>query len=313
MMQRPAYVLFVALVMAVSIAILAAGPASAGYSTGGAFNAPGYGARQWGMGGAGIAHAADEGSIYWNPAMLSLMTTNRIGFSYIDLIEGTDAQQTYIAWAHILSRGPEHEPGYGYNKHTVGVIYSNLGLTLADDQSYSENVMRFAYTYAPRYFFSLGASVGVLFSSSDVNRFGSKGTTLDFGGRLAILPGTTIAFSARNAMSQVNYEDDINLSLPRVVTLAVAYKDTRGVSLEGDLIIAHEQINRLVVGGEGIFFERILQLRGGLAAFNTGAVRMVPYAGLGIELYNIRIDYNANFDSEDALGKTHRFGLGIGF
>ena len=153
----------------------------------------------------------------------------------------------------------------------------------------------------------------MLFSSSDVNSFGSRGSTVDFGVRLALLPGTTVAVSARNAMSEVSYEDDITLSLPRVVTLALAYQDKRGISVEGDLIVAHQKLNRVVVGGEGVFFQRLLQLRGGVAAFNTGAVRIVPYAGMGIELFNIRVDYNANFDSEDAFGKTHRFGLGIGF
>ena len=311
MKLRTAYVLAVALLTLV----VAAPPASwaGNYSTGGGFTAPGYGARQWGMGGAAVARGADEGAIYWNPALLSMMDDSRVGFSYIDLIPGTDAQQTHFAWAQILKRGPADEPGLEFNQHVIGILYSNLGLTLADDQTYDENVLRIAYTWAPRYFFSVGASFGMLFSSTDVPGFSGDGTTLDVGARLTVLPGTTVAFSFRNAASQVDYEDGFNVSLPRVVTLGLAYQDASGISMEGDLMFSHSALTRVMVGGEAIMFDRLLHLRGGLGAFNTGAVRIVPYAGMGVELFETRLDYNANLDTEDAFGDTHRFSLGIGF
>jgi hypothetical protein len=34
--------------------------------------------------------------------------------------------------------------------------------------------------------------------------------------------------------------------------------------------------------------------------------------GIGIHFDRIYIDYNANFDSEEAFENTHRFSLGIG-
>jgi len=308
MTRRLAYAVIILAVLAPATVALAGD-----YSSGGAFTAPAYGARQWGMAGAAVARGADEGSVDWNPALLSLIKQNRVGFSYIDLIEGADAKQTYFAWAQILKRGQTDEPGLEFNVHTVGLVFSNLGITLADGQSYDENVLRLAYTWAPRYFFSIGASFGVFFSDTAVPGFGGDGTALDVGGRLSILRGTTVALAVRNAMSRVDYEDGLNISLDRVVTLGVAHDHHGWLGVEGDLVIAHSGFSRVAVGAEAMLFERLLQLRGGLAAFNTGAARTVPYAGLGIEFSKFRLDYNANLDTEDAFGKTHRFSLGIGF
>ncbi len=56
-------------------------PALAGYSRGGGFTDPGYGARAWGMGGAAVAVGSDEGATFWNPALLSLIERGRLGFS----------------------------------------------------------------------------------------------------------------------------------------------------------------------------------------------------------------------------------------
>jgi len=96
-------------VVAVAAGLITAGftESEAGYSQGGAFKSSSYGARAWGMGGAGVASVCDEGAVYWNPAMMAMLPSNSIGLSYVNLVEGTTARQSQLAYdqtgIHFLS------------------------------------------------------------------------------------------------------------------------------------------------------------------------------------------------------------------
>ena len=184
------------------IAVLCAAPCYAGFSVGGSFAAPGYGARAWGMGGATIASGADEESAYWNPAMLGVIDEHRLGVSYSNLVPGTQAQQSYAAYAQPLKQGPVDEPGLEFALHAIGVIYGNLSLELADGQSYSENTLRLSYAYTPLHFMSFGVSFVGLATTSDIDGFGGTGTALDASIRLAISRSMTFAAVLRNAFHQ---------------------------------------------------------------------------------------------------------------
>ena len=93
--------------------------------------------------------------------------------------------------------------------------------------------------------------------------------------------------------------------------LGLGYQLFESVSLEGDVVTGYGSIARMVLGGEAKLFSDLLILRGGLSAITTGENRTVPHMGIGIHFKRIYIDYNANFDSEEAFENTHRFSLGI--
>lgn len=299
-----------ALALAVIVAV-AAGPASADYSKGGAFASPGYGTRSWGMGGV-IAIGNDEGAIYWNPALLAELDRNRLGLSYVNIVPGADAHQSQLAYAHILKRGPENEPGLAFNNHAVGALFENLRIDLADGQSYSENSLRLAYAYSPLYFLTIGAGFTIHTSSSDISGFGSNGTSIDIGGRIALLPSVTLALMSRHAMSQIDYEDNVSVSLPRSFTLGVAYWGVSNLAIETNVEMKFGGVARYVLGGEYRLFSELLALRAGLSSMKAGASRTVPHFGMGVRYEGLRIDYNADFDSDDAFDTTHRFSLGVG-
>lgn len=287
-------------------------PALAGYSRGGSFTDPGYGARAWGMGGAAVAIGADEAAVYWNPALLSLLDGGRLGLSYVEPVPGADLRQSHLAYARPLERGAADEPGLGFNRHAVGLLYSNLRLEVPDGRAYSENTLLVGYSYAHDYLLSVGVSMGVLFAAGDIGNFDAKGTTVNAGIRTALFERVHLGFTVRNAFSHLMLDSGEDYSLERTLTLGVGARVFENATLEGDVVSAFGGIARVVLGGEATFFSDILALRGGVSAVTAGESRVLPHMGIGIGVRRFRLDYNANFDAEEAFGDTHRFSLVVG-
>jgi hypothetical protein len=287
-------------------------PAAAGYSRGGGFNPPGYGARAWGMGGAVVASGADEGAVYWNPALLSLVKKGRIGLSYVNLVPGTEARHSYLAYARAVESGVLDGPGLEYAEHAVGLLYGNLMLELSDGRKYTENSLCLAYAYSPEYFVSLGASMSVLLSSGDVGEFDAKGTTLTVGVRVVLLENLTLGVVGRHLFSRVMFDSGEDYNFDRAFTLGAAFEPLDHATIEADFVVAWGGIARVVLGGEGRLFSDVLALRGGVSSVTAGESRTIPHAGIGIRVRRVDLDYNANFDASDAFGDTHRFSLAVG-
>jgi hypothetical protein len=301
------------IVLAAAAAVLAGAfsQAAAGYSRGGAFTAPGYGARAWGMAGAAVASGADEGATYWNPALLSLVQRGRIGFSYVNLVPGTESRHSYLAYSRAIVKGPLDAPGLAYAEHALGILYGNLMLELSDGRKYTENSIALAYSYSPEYFISFGASMSLLLSSSDVGEFDGKGTTVTAGIRVVMFDRLTLGLVGRNLFSRVLFDTGEDYQLDRSFTLGAAFGLAHGATLEGDIVAAYGGLARIVVGGEGLFFSNVLALRAGVSGVTTGENRTVPHMGLGIRLGRVHLDYNANLDTQEAFDDTHRLSLAV--
>lgn len=287
-------------------------PAFAGYSRGGSFCAPGYGARAWGLGGAAIAIGSDEGSTYWNPALLSLLDRGQLGLSYVEPVPGADVRQSFLAYARPLKRGVADEPELAFNEHALGILYSNLYLEVPDGRAYTENSLLIGYSYSPEYFVSIGASVGVLLASGEIGNNDAKGTTLNAGVRVALLEHLTLAAVVRNAFSYMMFDSGEDYPLDRSLTIGLGARLRDNATLEGDIVGAFGGIARVVLGGEAVLFSDLLALRGGVSAITAGESRVVPHMGIGVGFRRFRLDYNANFDGEEAFGDTHRFSLAVG-
>jgi hypothetical protein len=299
--------------VAFALVAIATSQCLADFSVGGSFAAEGYGARAWGRGGAAIAWGADEGAVYWNPALLALLDQKRLGLSYANLIPGTEARQSYVAYAQTLKAGPVDEPGLEFAEHAAGAIYGNLTLELSDGQTYSENALRLSYAYSPLYFLTFGVSFVGLVTSSDIVNFGANGTALDVSTRMALMKRLTFAAVFRNILSQLEFDDGTNLSLPRSYTLGLAYGPIHNLVVESDIEAQFGDISRFVLGGEYMVYHHILAVRAGVSAETVGENRAVTYLGAGVRVKTFYIDYAVSFDSEEAFENTQRFGLGIGF
>jgi hypothetical protein len=308
MVKRPRLVC----ILAVAILGVLWSPVFGGYSRGGSFTAPGYGARAWGMGGAAVAIGADEGAAYWNPALLSLLAGGRLGLSYVEPVPGADVRHSFLAYASPLKRGNPDEPNLAFNSHAIGIVYSNLNLEIPDGRAYSENALLIGYSYSREYLVSFGVSMGVLFSSGDVGNFDARGTTVHAGMRAAVFERLTLGFVVRNAFSYVMFDSGEDYSLDRSLALGLGMRILENATIEGDVVAAFGGIARLVLGGEATLFSDVLALRGGLSAVTAGESRVLPHMGVGVGFRRFRLDYNANFDDEEALGNTHRFSLAVG-
>jgi hypothetical protein len=185
-------------------------------------------------------------------------------------------------------------------------------LDISDGRAYTENSLLIGYSYSPEYFVSIGASLGLLLASSDIGNFDAKGTTCSAGIRLVLLPRVTLGAVVRNAFSKIMFDSGEDYALDRSLTLGLGVRLFKNATLEGDIVGAFRGIARAVLGGEATFFSDLLALRGGISAVTAGENRVLPHMGIGVGFRRFHLDYNANFDSEEAFGNTHRFSLSVG-
>jgi len=299
--------------VAVFVAILGAGhrDAFAGFSRGGAFKSPGYGARAWGMAGAAVSTIDDEGAVYWNPAMLALVGSSTVGASYIDLVPGASAHQSQLAYVHVIQQTDHDTTVRHVARHVVGALYTNLRLGIHSGESYDENTLRLAYAYTPDYFLSFAIAGDVFASTSEVGGFKSKGTSVDLAFRIMLTENVTVGLVARNAFSRYSYNDGTDYRREREFVLGIASRRISYVTIEGDVVWAHGDASRWVLGAETQYLFNVLALRGGIAAIRTGESRTVPYFGFGARISRLSLHYNASLDNENAFADTHRFTLSV--
>jgi len=285
------------------------GAAVAGYSEGGAFKVSGYGARAWGMGGAAIVTVDDESAVYWNPGMMALVPSNSVGASYINLVAGATAHQSQLAYVHALQVSKPDEYGKTVARHAVGALYTNVLLGIQGGEDYDENIFRLAYAYTPDYFVSFAIAWDIFASTSTVGGFKSKGTSVDGAVRLMLTENLTVGLVARNAFSRYSYYDGTDFRREREFVLGMATGAVPFVTVEGDVVMAHGGVSRLVAGAETDYLFDVLALRAGISMINTGESRTVPYFGFGARVSRLAVHYNATLDQENAFADTHRFTL----
>ena len=282
-----------------------------GYSRGGTFLISGYGARSGGMGGATVASGGDESAVFWNPAFLACLETDRLGMSYVNLVPGTTARQSMFAYARSLKSMSSEDGEERVSSHAVGFLYSNLMLDLAGGSGYSENIFRFAYAYSPDYFISAGVAANLLIARSDFDAFDALGSAVDFALRLQLSRRTAFGFIARNAFSRVNYDDGYDQSLRRSYTAAISTRVRPDLLVESATEFAFGGLSRSTLGAEYALFRNRAYLRGGVSLLTSGENRTLPHFGIGFAFDRFSIDYNAQFDTEEAFEDTHRFSVGV--
>lgn len=300
-----------ALFAAMALLCTGVNDAIAGFSLGGAYKSPGYGARAWGMGGAATASVDDEGSVYWNPGMMALAPAKTVGASYINLVPGATAHQSQLAYVHVLDPHDTGEDGLMIGRHAVGVMYTNVRLGIQSGEGYDENILRLAYAYSPDPMVSFAIAWDVFASTSDVDGFGSRGTSVDGALRLLLTENLTFGMVARNAFSRYSYDDGSDYRREREYVLALSSRSIQVLTVEGDLVWAHAAPSRWILGAESKYIFDILALRAGVAAIRSGESRTVPYFGFGVRISRLALHYNANLDSDNAFAETHRFTLSV--
>jgi hypothetical protein len=297
--------------IAATVILIACSTAHAGWSEGGAFKSPGYGARAWGLGGAAVATVNDESAVQWNPAMLGLLESNTVGASYINIVPGATAKQSQLAYARVIKRSGRNVEGITVARHAAGILFTNLQLGIQSGESYDENTIRLAYAYTPDFFVTFAIGIDLFASSSEVRGFDGKGSSVDGALRVILTENFSVGLVARNAFSRLSYNDGGDFRKEREFQLGLSSKSIERVTIEGDVMVAHGKLARWMIGAESEYLFNVLSLRAGYALIRPGESRTVPYFGFGARVSHVSVHYNANLDKEYAFSDTHRFTLSV--
>ena len=123
-----------------------------------AYEDVGVGARVTGLGHAYTAVADDVYSVYYNPAGLAILERPEFGTTYSRLLtglsDGSNIQNSFLAYAHPLSEGRRGTLGTAWNYFTAGGLYSENQFI----GSYGRSVL--SLTNPDRYY--LGGSLKIL-------------------------------------------------------------------------------------------------------------------------------------------------------
>ena len=196
-------------------------------------------------------------------------------------------------------------------RHVVGALYTNLRLGIQSGENYDENTIRLAYAYTPDFFVTFAIAVDLFASTSDIQGFDAKGSSVDGALRLILTENFSFGLVARNAFSRMSYDDDADFRKEREFQMGLSSRSVEYVTIEGDIVVAHGKFSRWILGAETDYLFDVFALRAGYALIKTGESRTVPYFGFGARISHLSIHYNANFDKDNAFSDTHRFTLSV--
>jgi hypothetical protein len=282
------------------------------------------GARQNGMGTAGVAMADDAtGVTWWNPAGLGFVNRSAIELTYAQLAPNfaSDISYNYLSYVHPLE---------GWGAFGIGAVFVSLGEITQTNQGGAElgtfgaNVFSPALYYGTRLLpdFSVGAALKYVRLQYAPNSLSGVGTTFAVDlGTLYRIPAARLSIGAtvqNLGPSVVFINDDAASPLSRMMKVGAAWE-----------AISKEQVSLVIVGdynqsllngdirlyGTGLELRLAQQLAGrfGYFADPYGHVGDITY-GLGVSWGNLTLDFGTHPQAKDAdLDNVKKITLGYRF
>lgn len=287
-----------AAVAVVVLGVLAAGaafPAQAeDYSNTAAFLNLGLGARAMGMGGAAVATATDASAVYYNPALLALLTDNSV-------VSGYSSNWGALGYLNLA-----------YARPNVGAALLRMATEIqgtdefgnpTDTHGISELATLVGAGWALTPDFSIGANAKY-YRQSLVNTSGS-GFTADLAA-LYQLGDLKVGAAVRNVLGSVKYQ-------PSGVTDPFERTFVAGASYQLDRLLLATDVekgaNTSSLFHLGAAYDLgLVELRGGLWNPSSGWAFTL---GAGLRWGNITVDYA--FEGHPYLKAAHRFGASLNF
>lgn len=269
----------------------------------------GIGARETGMGDAGVASSHGAAAIFWNPANnvfadfeTELILQHR---RWLGLLDHEGA-----ALAHRLGNGG-----------VLGFIFSGI---YSDEQTrysadgvgvpmgqFSPYDMTFGISYAHPLGdrFSFGVTAKVVYERIDVHS--GTGFAVDLGvTHKALVDGLLFAATATNLGGQMNL-DDGPYDLPAAFRLGASWTPTGALkerlTLAGDIFLPNDTDEKAHLGGEFRLIKEFA-LRLGYK-FNYDIQGLT--AGAGFRIKHLSVDYAYQDIVEDGFDSGHLFSLGL--
>jgi len=328
-MKRKTPILFLALAFLAPGAAFSA--ASGSGALGGTFSAIGLGTRPMGMGGAFVAVADDANAANENPAGMAFFEKEAkyASFTHASLFSVEQLSRDYLAYAQADTGG------YG----ALGLSWNRFSANL-DPETWTEDA--FSYSGAKALSKGEGAKVALGWnlkymrvdsglSASTDNLTVGGGTASGYGIGVSMMirlrPSLTVGIVANDVYSNLAWATGTLEILPAVARGGIAYRVTEQtlLSVEG----RGEQSSKGFgpsswhVGGEQWLFDgkslmwdvvRNIGVRGGYfqQLENSDAGQVSVGATAKADEWQIDYAYQVGLSS-NALGATHRFGVGVNF
>ncbi|MBC8344003.1 MAG: PorV/PorQ family protein [Bacteroidetes bacterium] len=287
-------------------------------------------ARSASLSGSYLALCDDVSAVFWNPAALTHMDSNRYHFQFghTSYFAGVDMNYAGFAWTRSnlnywafsvinLSSGDmpmttEYQPfGNGLTFST-----SNLLTALSFAKVLSDN---FSFGISAKYVYEDIAGVKMhngIFDLGFVYNIGIKRTTkfavgiANFG--FNVSPNGEVTLTTRNGEQTIDQFESV--SVPSIFRMGIASKiydrNKQAVSLTGQLTHPTDNNERIGFGLE-YSLKKVLYLRTG---YEFGADQNGwPSAGVGIYLqrYFGYLSFDYSFNNKDLLGSIHRLTVGF--
>ena len=290
---------------------LAAGPALAAGNPGDAgllFLRMGVGARETGMGDAGVAASTGAAAVFWNPA-------NNVFADF-----ETDLILQHNRWLGAFdqeSAAIAHRLGHG---GVLGFIFSGLyaddltryDLTgvAVDQGNFSPSDLTFGVSYAHPLGerFAFGVTAKLVYERIDV--YSDTGFAFDVSiAHKAIVEGLSFAASATNLGPQMTLKER-PYDLPAAFRLGAAWTPVdvfRGkVTFAGEVFLPNDTNEKAHLGGEFRLIPEFALRAGYKANYDTQGLT----AGAGFRIKRLGVDY-AYQDMTEGLDSGHRFSLSL--
>jgi hypothetical protein len=278
----------------------------------------GVGPRAVAMGDAQVALADDVYATYWNPAGLTQLTSQELGFAHTSYVEGINYESFAYAYPHVrlgtfaASLNYLNIGGFpGYD--AVGQPRSDVA---ASDMNFGVSYARPLYK-EERYGTELSVGLTGKWIRETLDQVSASAYAADLGVLFnpgikwgEFLNGWKTGLALRNVGTKVRYDRE-SFALPRTLSAGLSYTGhwrDESVTLATDLNQTNAGAAFLGIGLEVCTLQSFV-LRGGYST--EGDLGNGLRLGAGVRFKTLQVDYA--FASEKPFGSTHRFGLTLRF
>ncbi len=270
----------------------------------------GVGAREAGMGEAGVASSTGGTALFWNPA------NNVFADFQTELIV---QHNRYLGLFNHEAAAVAHRVGKG----VLGVTFMGFYSDEIERKTLDSGVDVFEGTFKPYDVafgvsyahplgerFAIGAGVKMIYEKIDF--YSDTGFAFDFFiTHKTLIEGLVFAASATNFGGQINLRDD-PFDLPRAVRLGTAY--TPGgqmfagkLTLVGDVLFPRDTTEKAHVGVEYRLIPELALRFGSRLNYDAQGIT----AGVGFKVGRLRLDYAYEDMTEEGFEDGNKFSLGM--
>ncbi len=268
----------------------------------------GVGAREAGMGGAGVASSHGASAIFWNPA-------NNV---FVDFETELVLQHyRYLGLFNHEAAAVAHKMGSG----VLGIMFT--GLYSDEIDRYGEEAVgipegtfrpydvSFGLSYAMPLGdrFGVGMAAKLVYEKIDI--YSDTGFAFDFFvSHRSMIEGLTFAASATNFGGQMTLKDE-PFDLPSAFRLGMAYNPENlfgnRLTLAGDVVIPNDTNEKAHLGAEFVLIPEVILRAGTRINYDT----LGWTAGIGVRAGVLGIDYAYEDSDTDGFDDGHKFSLNL--